>query len=231
MLQQIAIKDSVIERLSRASEMLVEAKSMQEIKKMMDVATAAKIYAKRQQLGEEAVGYANSIKIEAMRRLGEIWAESPKNKGTRGQLNTGGFQMEPPATLSQLGIDKKLASMSKQLAQMPKKEFEQVRDGVVSMSEALRQVKIENRKSELKKQKSDIDNGVVEMPEGVFEVVVMDPPWNYGRDYDPEGSRIANPYPEMPQADLLKLFPPFAKRITEQSQEWLKDLCTEASEK
>ena len=138
MLQQIAIKDSVIERLSRASEMLVEAKSMQEIKKIMDVATAAKIYAKRQQLGEEAVGYANSIKIEAMRRLGEIWAESPKNKGTRGQLNTGGFQMEPPATLSQLGIDKKLASISKQLAQMPKKEFEQVRDGVVSMSEALK---------------------------------------------------------------------------------------------
>ena len=210
MLQQLAIKDSVIERLSRASQMLVEAKSMQEVKKIMDVAAAAKIYAKRQQLGEEAVGYANSIKIEAMRRLGEIWAETPKNKGTRGQINTGGSQMEPPATLSQLGIDKKVASISKQLAQMPKKEFEQVRDGIVGMAEALKQVKIEKRNSELQKQKSEIDNGLVKMPEGVFEVVVIDPPWNYGREYDPEGSRIANPYPEMPQADLLKLSPPFA---------------------
>ena len=43
MLQQLAIKDSVIQRLSQASQMLVEAKSMQEVKKIMDVAAAAKI--------------------------------------------------------------------------------------------------------------------------------------------------------------------------------------------
>ena len=84
MLQQIAIKDSVIERLSRASEMLVEAKSMQEVKKIMDVAGAAKIYAKRQQLGEEAVQHARSIELEAMRRLGELLIETPKNKGAQG---------------------------------------------------------------------------------------------------------------------------------------------------
>ena len=81
MLQQIAIKDSVIERLSRASEMLVEAKSMQELKKIMDVAAAAKIYAKRQQLGEEAVQHARSIELQAMRKLGELLIETPKNKG------------------------------------------------------------------------------------------------------------------------------------------------------
>jgi N6-adenosine-specific RNA methylase IME4 len=100
--------------------------------------------------------------------------------------------------------------MVRQLTRLPQKELQQLKDGVMSMSEALRQVKIEKRKSELQKQKSEIDNGVVKMPKGVFEVVVMDPPWNYGREYDPEGSRIANPYPEMPQADLLKLSPPFA---------------------
>ena len=38
----------------------------------------------------------------------------------------------------------------------------------------------------------------------------MDPPWNYGREYDPESSRVANPYPEMTQAELLEMQPPFA---------------------
>jgi len=138
MLQQIAIKDSVIERLSKASEMLVEAKSMQEVKKIMDVAGAAKIYAKRQQLGEEAVQHARSIELEAMRRLGELLAETPKNTG----MLLRGTKSEPRQilipTLSDLGVDKKISSLSQQLARMPKKEFEQVRDGVVSMSEALK---------------------------------------------------------------------------------------------
>ena len=30
-----------------------------------------------------------------------------------------------------------------------------------------------------------------------YDVVVIDPPWPYGREYDPETSRVANPYPEM----------------------------------
>lgn len=121
--------------------MLVEAKSMQEVKKIMDVAGAAKIYAKRQQLGEEAVQHARSIELEAMRRLGELLAETPKNTGAKGigpiaVPNMNRNDLIP--TLSDLGVDKKISSLSQQLARMPKKEFEQVRDGVVSMSEALK---------------------------------------------------------------------------------------------
>ena len=151
MLQQIAIKDSVIERLSRASEMLVEAKSMQEVKKIMDVAGAAKIYARRQQLGEEAVQHARSIELEAMRRLGELLAETPKNRGINGTKLIGSKQepvRDSTPTLSDLGVDKKISSLSQQLARMPKKEFEQVRDGVVSMSEALKIVHVSQNSGE-----------------------------------------------------------------------------------
>lgn len=150
MLQQIAIKDSVIERLSRASEMLVEAKSMQEVKKIMDVAGAAKIYARRQQLGEEAVQHARSIELEAMRRLGELLAETPKNQGAKaGKSGTKSVPLlDATPTLSDLGVDKKISSLSQQLARMPKKEFEQVRDGVVSMSEALKIVHVSQNSGE-----------------------------------------------------------------------------------
>lgn len=152
MLQQIAIKDSVIERLSRASEMLVEAKSMQEVKKIMDVAGAAKIYARRQQLGEEAVQHARSIELEAMRRLGELLIETPKNKGAQGhQLKAVPKEnrlKDITPTLAELGASKKISSLSQQLARMPKKEFEQVRDGVVSMSEALKIVHVSQNSGE-----------------------------------------------------------------------------------
>jgi len=43
---------------------------------------------------------------------------------------------------------------------------------------------------------------------GLFDVIVLDPPWAYGREYDPQGSRVANPYPEMSQAELLEIEPP-----------------------
>jgi N6-adenosine-specific RNA methylase IME4 len=62
----------------------------------------------------------------------------------------------------------------------------------------------------IEEQKQAIESGEVKLPEGVFEVIALDPPWNYGREYDPDSSRVANPYPEMTQAQLLELAPPFA---------------------
>jgi N6-adenosine-specific RNA methylase IME4 len=68
-----------------------------------------------------------------------------------------------------------------------------------------------DRMIQIAKQREAIESGSVKLPEGVFEVVAMDPPWNYGREYDPETSRVANPYPEMTQEQILALNPPFAE--------------------
>jgi len=46
---------------------------------------------------------------------------------------------------------------------------------------------------------------------GLYDIVSVDPPWNYGRKYDPDGSRIANPYPEMSTDEIKKLKIPFNK--------------------
>jgi N6-adenosine-specific RNA methylase IME4 len=67
-----------------------------------------------------------------------------------------------------------------------------------------------DRMMEIERQREAIENGTAKLPEGVYEVVAMDPPWAYGREYDPESSRVANPYPEMSQEQLLELKPPFA---------------------
>ena len=88
--------------------------------------------------------------------------------------------------------------------------FEQVKRGEKTITEVKKEAKVEKRKADIQAQKDAIENGTVQMPVGVFEVISLDPPWNYGREYDPDGSRVANPYPEMTQAQLLELKPPFA---------------------
>lgn len=88
--------------------------------------------------------------------------------------------------------------------------FEQVKRGEKTITEIKKEEKIQKRTEEIERQKEDIRNGNIELPEGKFEIIVVDPPWNYGREYDPDGSRVANPYPEMSQEELKQLEMPSA---------------------
>lgn len=76
----------------------------------------------------------------------------------------------------------------------------------IAKSEAKRKA----REKEIEDQRQAILSTKSLGAQGPFDVIIMDPPWNYGRKYDPEGSRVANPYPEMTQQELLELSPPFA---------------------
>ena len=39
---------------------------------------------------------------------------------------------------------------------------------------------------------------------GEYQVIVIDPPWPYGTEYDPEARRVASPYPEVSIEELAK---------------------------
>ena len=137
--------DLMVVQLDRARTALAEAKTIGETKKIMDMAHAAQIYARRQQLGEEAMAYALAIKIEAMRKLGEILQGTPRNEG--GKPIPNGNRLGAPATLSELGIDLKTSMMAQQLAAMPDAQFEQVREGVQTVSEAMKTVRAAKTKA------------------------------------------------------------------------------------
>lgn len=137
-------QDPVIISLQRASTALAEAKTVQQTKKILDVAAAAEIYAKRQHLGEEAEKIALSIKVEALRKMGEILLATPKNKGVRtvgGDSRSGGSISVPPEndapTLAELGLDKKESAVAQKLAGLSDEAFEQVREGHVTVAKAL----------------------------------------------------------------------------------------------
>ena len=81
-----------------------------------------------EQLGEEAINYAHAIRIEALRRLGEMLQVTEKATGTRGQLAgqdfSGGRLIVPPgntaASLKELGLSKTTSSLAQKLADLPR---------------------------------------------------------------------------------------------------------------
>lgn len=42
-------------------------------------------------------------------------------------------------------------------------------------------------------------------PEGKYDVIVIDPPWPYGTEYDEEARRVASPYPEMDLEEIKNI--------------------------
>ena len=136
--------DQVIVSMRRAHLALAEAQTIQQTKKIMDVAAAAEIYARRQKLGDEAMDVAASIKVEALRKLGEMLRAAPKAKGAKtvgGDKRSGGTISAPPEddapTLADLGLTKKESAVAQKLADLSPEQFEQVRDGHVTVSKAI----------------------------------------------------------------------------------------------
>ena len=80
--------------------------------------------------------------------------------------------------------------------------IEDIRNKDMSINQAYHAVKKEERKEAIQKQIDDIEQGVMVQPDGLFDVIAIDPPWNYGTSYDAGGRRVANPYPEMTQQEL-----------------------------
>lgn len=128
--------DSVVISMMRANSALAGAVTVSQTKKIMDVARAAEIYAKRQHLSDEAIGQATSVKVEAMRKLGEILQVTPRNTAFLGGTKKVPTRTEAP-TLDELGLTKKESAVAQKLASLPEKAFQQVRDGSMTIAKAI----------------------------------------------------------------------------------------------
>lgn len=163
----------------------------------------------RRQKREEAAMLAEAL-LDAEVRIGEIlkampkaqgkhWEEKRESKGNSAVTST--FETKEQAA-KQLGFDKMQVSRfqtlaeNKDLVEQIKQEAREA-DDLPTRTAVLQAAKIRERANDIAKQKQDIESGILPTLNGKFSVVSVDPPWPYGRQYDPEGSRAANPYPEM----------------------------------
>jgi N6-adenosine-specific RNA methylase IME4 len=98
-------------------------------------------------------------------------------------------------------------------AKAPEEVKEKLRTGEVSINQAYQEIRKEEKKEErekyIEKQKAQIKENKLPELLGLYDIISVDPPWNYGREYDPDGSRVANPYPEMSIEEIKAINLPF----------------------
>lgn len=85
---------------------------------------------------------------------------------------------------------------------------QKVRNGEISINKAYSEIKKTRHRNDIQRQKQEIEQGIAELPEGKFEIIMMDVPWPYGTRYDPDYRRAASPYPEMEIEKIKELVLP-----------------------
>lgn len=69
----------------------------------------------------------------------------------------------------------------------------------------IKELKKKVRIEDLIAQSEDIESSGTPVFEREYNVISFDPPWPYGREYDPGGSRAANPYPEQSLEEISEM--------------------------
>jgi len=188
---------------TKASEMLAEANTIQKAKELKDLALTAKEWAKRKDMGEEAIKHCHSYSVRAEIRLGEMLLATERAKGAKGigkKVQSTAVTALP--TLDELGITKREASQSQQLAKMS----EEKKEAVVKMEKTRAQVsrEVKEKKREAKRQENRIKIERCGEVVGLFSTILIDPPWSWGDEGDINQLGRARPdYHTLPYDELL----------------------------
>ena len=118
-----------IQKLDQATKMLTEVHSIDDAKELIDLAEAARVYAKQVDLGLEAQNHAAEIKIRAQWQAGKLLQQMDKNTGAMG--NPGGqgakivrLQAErAQPTYKDIGINYRDAHQWQTIASLPEEEL------------------------------------------------------------------------------------------------------------
>jgi N6-adenosine-specific RNA methylase IME4 len=197
--------DLVVQKLGAARLALSQAKTIQDAKKVVDVASAMGVYAKRQKLGQEAIDFARAVMYEALRRVGELLKAGERNTGAKGTARgrdvSGNIVLESPEkappTLADLGVTPKLSSLAQNLEKLPAKQFAEVIEGTKTPGKAIREM---NRAEKHRARTIDRD-----WPKGEYGVILCDPPWQPDKGLLDPSREIENQYPTMPLDEIVGL--------------------------
>lgn len=204
-------------KLDAARRALEEASTLQEIKEIRDQAEAIKAYLKAAEYSLEMQNQAAETKLRAERKGGELLKQIEKNKGvrTKGGSISGGDTMSPPENtpkLKDLGIHKKQSQRWQQIADLPEDRFEEVIEETKEEKKELTQSLMLRESKDFQLQKKKAEHAELPktvLPEGEFNLVYADPPWDY--DFAETQSRdLANHYPTMKIDEICEMQVPFA---------------------
>lgn len=193
--------------LTNANKLLAQVRTVQDAEKIISVAEAARVYAQQEKLGSEAQNYASEIKIRAQRLAGLILRDSEKAKGGQPYQEknstppTPGRGRPEAPTYSDMDISYKDASRWQNLADMPEEIFEkEIKENRNDRGELLSSAIY--REARKLKQHDPVDPP--SLPEGVYDIILADPPWRYEHEVTLNRA-VENHYPTMELGDICDL--------------------------
>lgn len=175
----------VLASMEQAQRALQEARTLSEIKSVHDKLEAVCEWLRRQEdIGLELVNEANSLRMDAKARMGELLQrpEEVRQQGQRSNLGT----FETP-TLKDLGVQKQTAQRLRQIASIPVETRHKMADEATRQGKELTQdavIKAARKAAQPKPQETP------PLPVGKWERILADPPWktNFrrgtGRDFE-----------------------------------------------
>ena len=110
-------------KLSQATTALAEARTLEEIKAIRDMAEQARLYAQANKLGLDAINAGTEIRLRADRKMGEVLILA-KETGEIREGRPGKRLEEQTVSLSDIGIGKFQSHVTQQLARLPEQVFE-----------------------------------------------------------------------------------------------------------
>lgn len=210
---------SPLAKLSAATRALAEARTLDQVKHIMDVAEAARTYARAAKLGLEAANHAAEVKLRAERKAGELLQQlerAPLSKGgdTRAASQAVTPMSEYAEVLSDNDINRMTAHRWQTVATVPDEVFEELIAETVNAGDKELTSALALRKAqELKRQQHAASMAAApQLPTGKYRVIYADPPWKYnnsgvivtdtGAEVYP---RALKHYPDMSIAELCEI--------------------------
>jgi N6-adenosine-specific RNA methylase IME4 len=174
-----------------ARNALAEARSVDEVLDVRNVAMAMEFYAK-QAKDRTLINDATDIRLRAELRLGEMILAQKEtiglNRGVRmaGRDSFGGSVVEPPKDVPRLadaGVDRKLSARVQKLAALPPEErelrFSAARKEAVASIEMPLAARIAEKKERRAEREAELGAKIMALPSKKYGVFLGDPPWTY----------------------------------------------------
>lgn len=204
-------ESKALANLTKIEKALEHATTLPEVKAIIDIAESARVWARNAKAGEDAARHAETVKLKACRKAGQLLSRLEKGKG-------GGDHSRQPVvsaseyrkTLEDAEIEARSAIRWQQVGVVPERKFSGYLDDAaeqgaeVSIAGLLKATRREIN-AEIREQTRSV---IVPPPTGKYSCIVIDPPWPMEKiERDERPNQVGFDYPAMSEEQLAAFAP------------------------
>ena len=197
-----------LEKISAFRAELAIAETIEDIKHLDTKASAIAEIARKEKVGKSAQDEVGAFRCDIEAKKGAWLDEYFPQGGDRIATLKDARLVDHGINYNQ-SSNARLVSKEAELVAQAIEELKQDGKKVVTPNAVVSIVRNKKRKEKIEKQKEEIINNALESPTGDFDVIVIDPPWDYAekggfsyKQHDFEGNRGGVDYSTMPLNEI-----------------------------